>query len=336
MISLSAENYGFLTNYVHLAFLAGIILGYLYFRRNRVSVGGTLAVGYLAASLYAPLNVVVTIVTAFVAFLLIRLVILKVYLPRPRQIFAIGLTVGVVLNGAWLGLSHYLIAETSTVNALQLVGVIVPGMLCNSLVKQGVSKTVIPLAVMIPAAAMIGLTLAAISHAVNPTPAGSGAYAPGDYATETTTFVLSAVSVLLAVVIQESTVRSLKLRTAGYITAGILASAASSPAIILVVLTVCVLVAAVWIPYSVRTPLFGKDRFFVLLMLSFVFTVVTEALFFRAFGMRFDGPQNVVFAVLPAIIVNDVVQYGPKRTALGFGLSAAGCATIAASLSLAT
>ena len=66
MISLSAENYGFLTNYVHLAFLAGIILGYLYFRRNRVSVGGTLAVGYLAASLYAPLNVVVGVVISFI------------------------------------------------------------------------------------------------------------------------------------------------------------------------------------------------------------------------------------------------------------------------------
>lgn len=178
MITLADIDYGFLTNYVHLAFLAGIIIGFLYFRRKRVSVGGTLAVGYLASSIYAPLNVLATIAAAFIAFLLIRFVILKIFLPRPRQIFAIGLAVGVVLNAAWIALSHFLIPGMHSTGTLQLVGVIVPGMLCNSLVKQGIRKTVVPLTFMVPAAAAIGLALTSIAHALVPHSSLQAAYAP--------------------------------------------------------------------------------------------------------------------------------------------------------------
>ena len=335
MITLADVDYGFLTNYVHLSFLAGIIIGFLYFRRKRVSVGGTLAVGYLASSIYAPLNVLATIAAAFIAFLLIRFVILKIFLPRPRQIFAIGLAVGVVLNAAWIALSHFLIPGMHSTGTLQLVGVIVPGMLCNSLVKQGIRKTVVPLTFMVPAAAAIGLALTSIAHALVPHSSLQAAYAPQGGDSDLNAFALSAASVLLAVIIQESTVRSLKLRTAGYVTAGVLASSASHPTAILVVLAVSALLAAIWMPYSQRIPLFGKDRFFILLMLSFTFSIAVEIGLFLSFGMRFDGPQNIVFTVLPAIIVNDLAQYGPKRTAAGFGLSVAGCAALATTFAVA-
>lgn len=330
----SISQYGFLTDYVHLTFLAGIVLGYLYFRRSRVSVGGTLAVGYLASSLYAPLNVVATIGVSVLAFLLIRLVILKIFLPRPRQIFAIGLTVGVVLGGAWLALGSVYFPDAVDFSGLQLVGVIVPGMLCNSLVKQGVRKTMVPLAVMVPAAAVLGLAVAFVTSKVLFLSVSDVLFTAEDDTNQVATFILSAVSVLMAVLIQESTVRSLKLRTAGYVTAGILASSFSHPAVIVVVLAVVALLAAVWIPYSSRIPLFGKDRFFILLMLSFFLSTVAELVLHGTTGAQFNGPQNVVVAVLPAIIVNDLVQYGPKRTAAGFGISAASCAAVATGIAL--
>ncbi|AWB83754.1 poly-gamma-glutamate biosynthesis protein PgsC/CapC [Corynebacterium liangguodongii] len=331
MISALFDNYGILTDFVHLSFLTGIIVGFIYFRRRRVSIGGTLAIGYLASSLYAPLNVLATIAVALVAFLLIRLVILKVFLPRPRQIFAIGLAVGVVLDAAWIAASTYFFPGTAEDDPLQLVGVIVPGMLCNSLVKQGVAKTLIPLAWMVPLSGAIGLAAAWLV----PLSVSNTVFAPRGEATVATNFALSAASVIFAVIIQESTVRSVKLRTAGYVTAGVLASSMlASPIVLAVIAVVVALVAAVWIPYSRRTPLFGKDRFFILLMLSFTFSITAEIALYAAAGTRFDGPQNIVFTVLPAIIVNDLVQYGPKRTAAGFGLSAAGCTTLATSITL--
>lgn len=314
-------------DYVHLAFLAGIIIAFLYYRRYRVSAGGSLAAGYLASSLYAPLNVVATIAVSFAAFALIRGVILKIFLPRPRQIFAIGLAVGVVLNGVWLALGYYFVPESMGLASLQLVGVIVPGMLCNSLVKQGVRKTMVPLAMMVPLAAAVGAVATLLPN--SPT---NWLFAEVDTTAPSTAFALSAVSVLLALVIQESTVRNRKLRTAGYVTAGMLVTAASHPVAVVVIALTAAVITAAWVPYTRRVPLFGKDRFFILLMLSFLTTSVIEIALNQFTGVTFDGPQNIVMAVLPAIIVNDLVQYGIKRTATGFGLSVAGCSAVALSL----
>jgi hypothetical protein len=75
-------------------------------------------------------------------------------------------------------------------------------------------------------------------------------------------------------------------------------------------------------------PLFGKDRFILLCSLSFVFVTACEIIAAQVWGVRFGGPQNVVFCVLPAIISNDLVQYGVKRTSAGMGLSLAGCAAV--------
>lgn len=100
------DSYNFLTDYVHLTFLVGIIISYLYFRERQISIGGSLAVGYLASSLYMPMNVLVTILVSLLSFVLIRFVILKVFLPRPRQIFAIGLAMGVVYGGLVLVAGH--------------------------------------------------------------------------------------------------------------------------------------------------------------------------------------------------------------------------------------
>lgn len=137
---LESQGYSFLCDYIHLTFLIGVMVSYLYFRKYRVSIGGTLAVGYLAASLYAPLNSLVTVLVSMFAFVLIRFVVLKLFLPRPRQIFAIGLAIGVICGLAWLGLSEFLFYRTKEQYGLALVGVIVPGMITNSLNKQGAQE----------------------------------------------------------------------------------------------------------------------------------------------------------------------------------------------------
>ena len=72
--------YGFLTDYIHLSFLVGILLGYLYFRRRQISVGGSLAVGYLASALYMVTNVAVTVAVSLIGYVIIRFVVLKLFL----------------------------------------------------------------------------------------------------------------------------------------------------------------------------------------------------------------------------------------------------------------
>jgi len=319
-------SYGFITDYVHLTFLLGLIVSYLYFRRRQISVGGSLAVGYLAAALYMPLNVLVTLLVSMFGYLLIRFVILKIFLPRPRQIFAIGLAVGVVCGGLWLAVSEALPGAQD--RGLALVGVIVPGMLCNSLIKQGVVHTLAPLGWMVPVTAVAGLGVTLLTSTVLPLSLAD-TFTSSDVEPLPLLFLVSALSVLFAVLVQEGTVRNWKLRTGGYVTAGMIIAALTQLSYIAVLAMAVLGVLAVYVPFSRRVPLFGKDRFILLCSLSFVFVTACEIIAAQVWGVRFGGPQNVVFCVLPAIISNDLVQYGVKRTSAGMGLSLAGCAAVA-------
>lgn len=319
--------YGFLTDFVHVTFLVGIVISYLYFRRRQISVGGSLAVGYLASSLYMPLNVLATLLASLVGYVLIRFVVLKIFLPRPRQIFAIGLGTGVVCGGLWLGASSWVLGETPGYG-LALIGVIVPGMVCNSLIKQGVVRSLVPLAWMVPLTAVIGLAITMVTAAFLPLSLASSVTEP-DVDPLPLLFLMSALSVLFGVLVQEGTVRSWKLRTGGYVTAGIVVAALTSVEYIIVLALATLLLLAVYVPYSRAVPLFGKDRFVILCALSFVLVTCVE-LVMAMWGTRFGGPQNVVFCVLPAIMANDLVQYGWKRTTAGMGISVAGCAAVAA------
>ncbi len=320
------DSYNFLTDYVHLTFLVGIIISYLYFRERQISIGGSLAVGYLASSLYMPMNVLVTILVSLLSFVLIRFVILKVFLPRPRQIFAIGLAMGVVCGGLWMAVSSWLLG-TEMEYGLALVGVIVPGMICNSLIKQGVGRTLIPLAWMVPLTGVIGLGLTMVTSNYLPL-SMAGEFMDSDADPLSMLFLMSALSVLFAVLVQEGTVRSWKLRTGGYVTSGVIIAALTNWWYVAVLAVAALVVYAVYSVYSRWVPLFGKDRFVVLCALSFTLVTGIEMIAAAMWGVRFGGPQNVVFCVLPAILTNDLVQYGWRRTGAGVGLSLAGCAAV--------
>lgn len=320
-------SYGFLTDLVHVTFLTGLLVSYLYFRRRQISVGGSLAVGYLASSLYMPLNVLATLGSALVGYLLIRYVILKIFLPRPRQIFAIGLGVGVACGGLWLAVTSWVLGGVPG-DGLALVGVIVPGMICNSLIKQGVVRSMVPLAWMVPLTGVLGLAITLLTSTVLPLSLADS-ITHADVEPLPMLFLMSALSVLFAVLVQEGTVRSHKLRTGGYVTAGVMVAALTSWTYLVVLAVATLLLLVVYLPYSRTVPLFGKDRFVLLCALAFTLVTALELVAATVWGLRFGEPQNVVFCVLPAIIANDLVQYGAKRTSLGMGLSLAGCAAVA-------
>lgn len=327
MITLNWIDPSLIAEYAHLAFLAGVLIGYLYFRRTRISIGGTLAVGYLAASLINPLNTLVTVLVSVLGYAFIRLVVLRVFLPRPRQIFAIGMSVGIGCGALWILLMQWALPEA--VNGLSLVGVVVPGMLCNSLTKQGLGKTLIPLVWMVPLSGAIGLVLTLLAGNLVPVDQAGNL----DDVPVLLIFAISALSVFIALAVQERTSRSLMLRSGGYVTAGLIVVAAATEPIYLPVLAVATLVVVgIFVPFNRSVPLFGKDRFILLLLLSFTAVTVQEIVLAQLTDLRVGGPESVVFCILPAIIANDLVQYGVRRTAGGLGLTLVGCAAIAAPL----
>ncbi|MDO4928412.1 MAG: poly-gamma-glutamate biosynthesis protein PgsC/CapC [Corynebacterium sp.] len=217
----------FITDYVHLAFLSGLLLSYIYYRYRHISLGGTLAVGYLAAAAYSPINVIMTVLIALTGWAVIRFGVLKIALPNSRQLFAIGLLVGVVCGLMWIMIARALPSGQIDGQPLEIIGVIIPGMICNSMHKQGVRKTVLPMVALVPSAAIVGLILTYLSNDVF---AISGAANILNMSDETLSFVfgLSAISVLLALLIQYGTYQTWQLRTGGYVTVGILIALSAS------------------------------------------------------------------------------------------------------------
>lgn len=333
MITHSFGSYEFIVDYVHLTFLVGIVASVLYFRSRQISLGGSLAVGYLAASLYKPLDVLATLAVALLSFVLIRYCILKIWLPRPRQIFAIGLIVGIVGGGLWMLGSNLILGTERASDSLALVGIVIPGMICNSLVKQGVARTLVPLAIFVPLAGLAGLTLTLITTTLLPTSLSGMLFdVSDDHAT--VLFAGAAVSVITALLLQQGTAGSWQLRTGGYVTMGMIVASVTHVQFLVVLAVTTLLLVLIFTPYSRRVPLFGKDRFLVLAMLSFFLVTALEIVAVSLTGVRFGGAENIVFCILPAIIANDVIQYGLKRTAGGMTIAAAVSLAVVGPLSL--
>lgn len=321
MTDLLPQEYSSVVDAIHATFLCGLLISYFYYKRTNVSVGGSLAVGYLAAALVHPVTVIFTIAAAFVAYLVIKFVVLRIWLPRPRQIFGIGLLVGIVLGAIWLAFSTFFVDEESIYANLSIVGVIIPGMLCNSFIKQGIKRTMLPMLWMVPGAAILGGLLAFLMKIIPGASISDYLFNSGGVSTAVL-FTFSAASVLAAVTIQEGPLARFDLRTGGYVTVGLLLASLGhwqySLAIVCVGLVVWGL--GTWMSNSVA--LHGKDRFLVLVLSSAVLVTLSEYFIVAVTGVRLDGVQNLVMVVLPALIANDLIQHGPKRTGAGMALSA--------------
>lgn len=313
------ENPEFTAAYIHLTFFCGLLASYFYFRKKQIMVGGSLGIGYLAASLYMPGRVVLTILIAFVAHSLIRYGVLKLWLPRPRVIFAIGLLVGVFLEILWQVLSVVVLDSQPQALGLAVIGVVIPGMLCNSFMKQGIGKTLIPALWLVPLSAGAGLLLALLSRSVFGSIAEDDLFGRG--IDHLYLILMAAVSVCLALFIQEGPLKKLGWRTGGYVSAGFIAAAVFNVNYLWVLLFSTAVVYAAGRFYLRQVPLFGKHRFVLLCLFSFALVSFSEFLLARYFDMQFFRTENLVFCILPAVIANDLLNYGYKRTLPGMGVS---------------
>ncbi|MGV0408782.1 poly-gamma-glutamate biosynthesis protein PgsC/CapC [Corynebacterium resistens] len=317
----------FTAAYIHLSFFCGLIAAYFYFRNKQVVVGGSLGIGYLAASLYMPWKVAFTILVAFIAHSIIRYGVLKIWLPRPRVIFAIGLLVGVFLEVLWQVVNTFILDSKPEALGLSVIGVVIPGMLCNSFMKQGLAKTLLPALWLVPLSAAGGLVLAFLSKTIFGTGVEYGLFGRG--VDHLYLVLMAAASVCLALFIQEGPLKNLGWRTGGYVSAGFVAAAVFNINYLWVLLFSTIVVYAAGKVFLDRVPLFGKHRFLMLCLFSFTFVTLSELIFTRYFNGEFFRLENLVFCILPAVIANDLLNHGYKRTLPGMGVSSGAIAAAA-------
>ncbi|MCX2162559.1 poly-gamma-glutamate biosynthesis protein PgsC/CapC [Corynebacterium auriscanis] len=327
------SNTEFTAAYIHLSFFCGLIVAYFYFRNKQIVIGGSLGIGYLAASLYMPWKVAFTILVAFIAHTIIRYGVLKIWLPRPRVIFAIGLLVGVFLEIIWHLVNTFILESKPEDLGLAVIGVVIPGMLCNSFMKQGLGKTLLPALWLVPLSAAAGLMLAFLSQAWLGTEIEEELFESGG---DNTSFILmAAASVCIALFIQEGPLKRLGWRTGGYVSAGFLAVAVFNINYLWVLLFSTAVVYTAGRIFFSGVPLFGKHRFLLLCLFSFTFVTLSEFVLMRYFNVHFYRLENLVFCILPAVIANDLLHHGFKRTLPGMAAASGSIAAVASVIAMA-
>lgn len=114
----------------------GIIISLIYYELTHLSPGGLITPGYLALFIDQPIRILATLIVALLTYLLVNL--LKKYLPiYGRRQFAVAVTLAIFIR---LFVNKVFIFEDISI-AFNSIGVIIPGLIANDMIKQSVVKT---------------------------------------------------------------------------------------------------------------------------------------------------------------------------------------------------
>ncbi|MBP2079972.1 poly-gamma-glutamate biosynthesis protein PgsC [Oceanobacillus polygoni] len=129
------------TGDIYLAIAAGVIFSLFYTEWTGVIPAGLVVPGYIAMMFTTPASIVVTFLVSFLTYLIVMKVIAKFTILYGRRKFTAMITTGIILKAIFdFGFAEYSIPEA--VGGLVAIGIIVPGLIANTIQKQGVLPTV--------------------------------------------------------------------------------------------------------------------------------------------------------------------------------------------------
>ncbi|WP_101842416.1 poly-gamma-glutamate biosynthesis protein PgsC [Halobacillus sp. Marseille-P3879] len=128
------------TGDVYLALVAGIVLSLFYTEKTGVLPAGLVVPGYIAMLFTFPVSVAVVFMISFITYLIVMKVIAKFTILYGRRKFTAMLTVGIVLKIVFdMAVPGY--STPDVVDGMMAIGVIIPGLIANTIQKQGVLPT---------------------------------------------------------------------------------------------------------------------------------------------------------------------------------------------------
>jgi len=117
----------------------GIFISFIFTELTGLLAGGLIVPGYFAIFWDQPARILMTFVVALLSFLIVSILSNFIIIYSRRRFMAAVLT-GYVLG--WL-LSTYFIDFIPVSMDVRVIGYIVPGLIANDMIKQGIIKTII-------------------------------------------------------------------------------------------------------------------------------------------------------------------------------------------------
>jgi len=124
---------------VELAIGLGLTLSLMVSELFGVTSAGLVVPGYVALYLDQPARVLATFLVALATWALVRFGFCRVVVLYGRRRFGVTVLTGFLLNAA---LDHVLFALPPEVAGMRAVGYIVPGLIANTALQQGITATV--------------------------------------------------------------------------------------------------------------------------------------------------------------------------------------------------
>jgi len=117
----------------------GIFISFIFTELTGLLAGGLIVPGYFAIFWDQPARILMTFIVALLSFLIVSILSNFIIIYSRRRFMATVLT-GYVLG--WL-LSTYFIDFIPVSMDVRVIGYIVPGLIANDMIKQGIIKTII-------------------------------------------------------------------------------------------------------------------------------------------------------------------------------------------------
>jgi poly-gamma-glutamate biosynthesis protein PgsC/CapC len=134
----------------------GVLISLFFLETFGVAAGGIVVAGYIAMYLHQPLTIIVTVAISFVVYGLVKLLSHFMFLYGRRRM-VVSVLLGFILG--WAARNYGIFVTMPTSYPVEVIGYIIPGLIANSLARQGIIPT---LTVMLIAAVVVRLFLVLI------------------------------------------------------------------------------------------------------------------------------------------------------------------------------
>ncbi|MEW9677125.1 poly-gamma-glutamate biosynthesis protein PgsC [Lentibacillus sp. L22] len=124
----------------YIALAVGVIFSLIYAEMTGILPAGLVVPGYLALTFTSPMIIISTLLIAFITYLIVMHVVGRYTILYGRRKFTAMLTVGIILKVIF---DYFVQIPTPFgIFELQALGVVIPGLIANTIQRQGVIPTV--------------------------------------------------------------------------------------------------------------------------------------------------------------------------------------------------
>ncbi len=141
----------------------GVIISLFFLEVFGMAAGGIVVAGYIAMFLHQPWTIIATLTISFIVFFIVKILGNFMFIYGRRRM-VISVLLGFILG--WTARNYGLFASLPSAYSVQVIGFIIPGLIANSMERQGILKT---LSIMLVAAVLVRFILIIIfgGHLIN-------------------------------------------------------------------------------------------------------------------------------------------------------------------------